>query len=371
MKRATLLVLLLLAAESALALEGLRTFRQNEWVVSTKANYLYSDANYTGSGSQNSLPNSGKYQLLDTLLGTRFVFTPEWAVMAGANVGYAESKSADATRSNSSFNWGTLGLEFTSDMGGFELIPEFSFVYPFEKNTSTQDSVMNSEGVIEARAILHAQAAFEGFDLFGSLGYSWRDQGRSSLMPWSAGAEFGFRSFSFGAKVFGFQTLKDDDDTGTTKEGDRQNTLLRVNAGSLKFYGLNPNLVDTEAYFKFNWNRALTVQVSGGLTVAGVRSAMGYHGGVELLYRFNTTGVRRRLLRPANPSDTYREEPSHQFKEDTDDGVDQRIFKPLYRPQPPPPKPVQQTIEQPHREDGMTIQLKPDPSVKKKRKKKK
>jgi hypothetical protein len=347
MKRATIptvLLVFLVFAQAASAVESFRRFRKGDWETRLGSSYFYSDSNYKGSSTTEPLPGSNTFQLVDMNLSSRYVLSPFWALNAGVNVGYAESKATDATRRNSSLTGALVGVEYAMDLGPLQAIPEFSFLLPFEKNSLNQDAVMTSEGVNETRMRLTLQAVFDSFNFIGSGGYTIRGEGRSSLFPWSVGLEFPFRRMTIGGRLFGYESVSKDADSGGSAEAARLATSLRVNAGSQRFYAVNPALVDTEAYIRYQFSSSLSLTVAGGMTLSGSRAAAGFHGEGILAYQFSTLPVVRRST-PADSNRLTIDPNVDQFREDTNDGIDQQIFTP---PKPKPkPKPRQRHTTDP------------------------
>lgn len=360
---------------SAQAREGFRHFRKGEWLAAVDTNYFLSNTNYSSGGSPVSLLSGGQYQLLDVGLSTRYVWASSWAFNGGLNVGNSESRGVDAVRSNSSLTHVNLGLEMAMALGALELIPEFTFVYPFEKVRSGQDAVMNNEGVMEFRSRLHSQIAFGRFNLLGHLGYDWRAEGRAALMPWSLGLELEWGSATLGAKLFGFQSIGQDQDSGNSaKEAERTTLLNKVNAGSLRFYSIDPSLVEAGGYAKFQLTDRILMELSGSATLTGVRSAAGWNVGGALVYRFSADPVKKNRLgtRP-KPSERVMIDPfTDQFVEDTEDGVDQEIFRAPPKPQLKPgtdsvPSSTPGSTPSGGRTDEMQIELKSESLPKRRR----
>lgn len=326
MKRATILALLglLLSVEPVSALESPRSFRRGEWESSVRAGYTLTDSNHTGSSSE-ALPNDGKFQLIDLGFRSRYVFSPTWALSGMLNFGNAESSSSLVTRSNSALTSGVIGVETLWEVGSLDLIPEASLLFPFEKVTAGQDTVMTSEGVMETLLNMNAQIAFRAFTLFGSLGYDMRGDGRSALLPWSVGVEFKPGRLRFGARLFGFESVTDDRDTGGDAEAARIVTINRANAGSMMFYGVNPSVVNSDISLTIGFNPNWDLRLGGGATLTGKNTAATYHGDATLVFRFSTVPIARRAREKSNMVvDPFVD----QFKEDVNDGVDQKLFEP-------------------------------------------
>lgn len=341
MKRAMLLgILWTLSFWSPLAAaaEGTRKFKDGSWDLGAAGSYFVTNANYTNSGSQTSLLGGDSYTLLDLDFTGRGVIGA-FALDAGLKVGNAESKGTTATRANSSISSASVGLEYGTAFGAIEVIPSLSLSIPVEKVSIDQDSVMNNEGVLATTAFLDVQTPFEGFTLISGAGYTMRGEGRSQLIPWHLGVEIDGDAKAFGLLLHGYQSFQDDSDTGTTNEANRQVTSIRVNAGSCTFYCLNPSIVETRGFARFDVNRRWTLELAGEFSVTGANSAVGFSLGGGIVYHFDAAPVRRKKRSPRDglAVDPY----SDLFQEDTNDGVDQKMFTPPPRPKPQPPPPPQ------------------------------
>ena len=384
MKRATLLMAILFGMPTfAFAQRGYHLFRPGNWETRLGMEYRVTDANYESGGGQTSLRDGGKLTLIDFDFSSRYVLGSDWALFGQLNMTHGESIGADATRSGLILTSGQLGVEWNTGIFDFlDFIPQFSYLIPFEKINADQDDLITSEGVDEIFLNFHLQAAFESFRLYGGLGYMARGEGRSSLMPWSVGTEVPLTSFLVGVRLNGFESVSDDQDAGSiTDEDARVNTVDRVNAGSFKFYSVNPSIVSTEVYSTFGIGKNIVLGLHGGLTLAGTNSASEIFAGSTLSYRFNPTPVAR--TRPPVENRISIDPQVDQFREDTNDGVNQNLFKPAPRrirmaPAPPPrPKAVpkkkksesdeMKRLRKQLNEAEMTIELKADPNYKKKR----
>jgi hypothetical protein len=173
------------------------------------------------------------------------------------------------------------------------------------------------------------------------------------LLPWGIGGRFRIPRVRLGAELFGSQSISDDQDKGTNKELTRAAYINQVDAGSLKFYSINPSLIDTMAYATFFMTPKWSLQANGGMTVAGSNSAAGFHVGGFIRYTFDMTEgyVEKPFVPLASPAPQERsnmyapvdnslssEKKVKKFQEDTDDGVSQEVFK--AKPTKAPPKKV-------------------------------
>ncbi len=368
---------LLLFSVPVLALDNYKEFQRDRWDFEVGTQFFYSEANYpsSGGGSQN-LFSGNHYQLLDVNFGTRYMPQKNWSVFGWGNIGSAESKNSLATRSNSSFNEMAAGFDFLMYSEGFQLVPEIVALMPFEKVDTSSDTVLNSEGVFEVRSRLVAQKDFGMWRGYGWLGFNYRGDGRSFLMPWGAGAQFKMNRHRWGAELLGYQSISDD--TNNKDSVIRTAYINSVNAGSLKFYSANPSLIDTQVYATWALHPKWSLQANAGMTLTGTNTAAGYHVGGFIRYSFDMTEgySEEPYVAPVDsPVPSYRsnmydnselssDKKVKQFKESVDDGVDQDLFKP--RPTAKPPvndKQLQQQLD----ETEFQIELKSDKKKKRRR----
>lgn len=365
---------LLVTVEQAWSFNRYKLFDEGRTDLMANLDYMKSDANYKLSGDTQSLVGNNYYQLLDTSLGGRYVWNNYLATYAFVNIGSAESKGVDSTRTNSTLNKAWVGTEMMLDMGLIDLIPEVSILVPFEKVSTNQDVVLNNEGANEFTGKMNVQLDFKSFLMFGYLGFTYRDGGRSYLMPWGANAEYHFSKIGLGAEIFGFQSISGDQDKGATGEVNREILASRVNGGSKKFYSVEPSVVDFNLYVIMDINKSFSMGAGGGLTLAGANYASGYHAGAFLQYSFggsNAYKPKHKNYRRTRYDSLSTDKQIEKFNEDTKDGVDQKLFQPQPSVAPKPRQTVpadtekDQELKQQLMDTEMSIELK---SRKKKRK---
>lgn len=329
---------LLMFSAPALALDNYKEFKRDHWDFELSTQFFRSDANYPSSGgSSQKLANGNYYQLWDVNFATRYMPRQTWSMFAWGTVGNAESNDSVAKRSNSTISQAAAGADFLIYNEAFQLVPEVVVVLPFEKVNTSSDTVLNSEGVIEVRSRLNAQKDFGAWRGYGWLGFNYRGEGRSFLLPWGLGTQFKFNGLRLGAELVGYQSVSDDTDANSLM---RTSYINGVNAGSLKFYGVNPSLMETLVYGTWQPSKKWSLQAHAGTTLMGSNSAAGYYVGGFVRYSFDLTeGYTEEVYQPiSSPVPNYKsnmydseissENKVQQFREETRDGVDQRLFKP-------------------------------------------
>jgi hypothetical protein len=363
MKRATLVPVLMLFY-GFLSNAATLHFKKGDWLLATSGQMFQTNGNYVGSGGASSLAPGNSFQTLQAEVLSRYSLNSTWALFAAAHFAMSDSKSNNVNRNNSSLTEAVIGTHTKLEFSAFDLIPELSYLFPFEKNNNNQDSVMSSEGVTVLDARLRGQVAFEHFNLFSHAGYAMRS-GRSHLLNWELGFELPVsQSLLLGAKIYGSQSISNDPDTGGSAEASRLAATNRVNGGSYYYYSVNPSLIEAEGFAKIKLGSRWAIGGFGGLTVSGSNAAAGWYAGGTLDFLFNTEPVVRKRSR----SKTQISVDPTDFSEDIDDGVDQKIFY----PPPTQPTPARQqedtsSILQQLDDMEMSIELKADKRKKKKK----
>jgi len=328
MKIAMMLCLLVLAAESTwAAFDDYQRFRKGTYDFGVETQYFKSNANYTESGgSYKDLLGGQSFEIFNFNLKSRYDFSKRSSMYGHLDIAYANSVGLLTTRSNSTVTGAVLGYAYRPYSEDFDLITDFYTVIPFQKIDQNTDSVINSEGVIEATGLLRAQMDFATFSALGYIGATYR-QARSALLPWGVGLEANYAKWGWGGKVFGYQSITDDPDT----DNRTQRTIVtdRVDASSLYFYAVNPSVIDSEVFVRFKFDNVWALTVGGGSTISGTSTAAGYHAGASLKYSWDSEPSYY-LKNPAlytKEVNQSSEKKVPEFKEEIDDGVNQKLFQ--------------------------------------------
>ena len=332
-------------------------FRKGTYDFEVETQYFKSDANYGSSGdSFQTLLYGQSYEIYNVYLKTRYDLSRRSAFYGNLNIANATSHGFDATRSNSSMPDAKLGYAYLPYSESFDMITDFNILIPFYKINENTDSSLNSEGVIEATGLLRLQKELSPLLLFGYLGGTFR-QSRSALIPWGAGMEITYTRWSLGGKLFGYQSVTDDPDTKNKIL--RTIVVNRVDASSLKFYSVNPSIVDSEVYVKVRLQDAWTLSGGLGTSLTGANTAAGLHAGVSLTYTWDSEPSYYLMKSREDGLSSERKVPK--FKEETDDGVNQNLFQKKGTP-PPAPTPRSGSDLTPANENVAVKRVTPKPT---------
>jgi hypothetical protein len=299
----------------------------------------YTTENFDLNSKVNGLSSSNSFLLLDIPFGIRYAISPTWSFDGELKASYAQSKSADTInggdRTNSEVHQARFSTDFLIETKGFDLIPEFEIVYPFNKISSTTDSVMVGEGARSLIGKLNLQTEFSSLDFFSYLGYEMRDSGRSNLLPWSVGLGWNSNGSLLGARIFGFQSMSEDSDKNQRITREALND--KVNGGSLKFYSIDPSIVSAEVLWFLKFQRQWQIQFNFGLNLAGQSYSKGMFAGLNLILDW---GEKQRSLRQRPKREVMQPQGSGfavepgtiDFKEDTNELKEQKYFIPPEAP---------------------------------------
>ncbi|MBC7458982.1 MAG: hypothetical protein H7235_11925, partial [Bdellovibrionaceae bacterium] len=315
--------------------EIFKNFSEDRFDSYFSANYFKSTANYSSQGTQTGLASGSSYQITDVNILGRYVPYTDLGTFVSFNVGNSEATDLVATRRNSTLNIVTLGVDYQIyKSNSFSSYVDFSYGYAVEKFKVDTDSSLNSDGADQIKVQMTAIYNFDSFSPYARGGINYRREGLSTLMTYGAGVEMHFDQVALGAGLDGYLTIKDD--TNTNQAYARDFVTTRVSAGSKRFYGINPNSLDSDIYMKFGFDKDISFKINGGYTLLGSNSAVGFHLGGAFAWSFGdeTKSYSRPAPRRTAPAVKERRQqpqpvPQKRFEEDTNDGVNQDYFKPV------------------------------------------
>ncbi|MBC7466248.1 MAG: hypothetical protein H7256_09665 [Bdellovibrio sp.] len=348
-----LLFLIHAVAYQAAADTNFRSYHEGRTDFDFTLNYFKTTSNFSASGSKSDLPSGRYLQTIDTAAQGRYVMFNDVALFAGLNVGSAESSDSIATRKNSTLTNVVLGSDFQlMNSNSFKLTGEILYSQNLEKIKQDTDSVLNSDGANEITALVGSNVNFDSIHFFTKGGVKYRTEGLSTLLLYTAGLEDRFDQFAIGASLMGYSTIKNDD--YSDQAAYRDNVTARVDAFSKRYYAINPNILDTEFYFKYNFSQDMGLKAFAGYPILGSNATVGIHAGATASWGFGgNEGPHSYRAKDLEPRKTpvirqapvvqppvHHVQPSAQkptavppskgsFKEDTDDGVNQNYFKPI------------------------------------------
>jgi hypothetical protein len=295
----------------------IKLYPQKVWDIQLTGRYLTTNSNFTNAGgSFANVPAGYSYSLDDFNLAFRTsVDKKNWAFWGDTQLSYAQSKSPAQSLTNASVTHARIGTDYIFFQDSFALIPEFFFLYPITTNTfSNTNTVAISDGTMVASGKLYLRVKVSNLWMEGFAGYQYRDQGRSSLIPYGIVGEYLFHNWSVGANLQGYSSGSSDANTNNpTQQYSWMNT---VNGASQIFDGLNPQLLETNVWVKFHTSKKFSFFFGAGDTINGANTAN--YWDIQAGIAYHLPSSQRTVRDPIENQD--------QFDEEVSDGVDQRLF---------------------------------------------
>lgn len=245
--------------------------------------YFSSNANYGAAGSKfKNLPSNGTYQNATFGLDGSFDLDSDWRLLGGLGGAMAQSDNGSVTKSAANMSDIRLGAQWWLLQRPFWLVPVFKYSYPLQRVTADTDRVMTSEGALTYEGGAWLAKKIRGLRYYFYGGWKYQDENRANLVPWVLAAEYRPRLWYVEGGLRGYETLQG---SGDSREA-HETTVNRVNAGSLRYYAVNPALREAWGETGFHWR---TWQAWLGLaqTFNGRSTAAGFTASVGLLVSFD------------------------------------------------------------------------------------
>ncbi len=352
--------MLLLGSSFAQAVVDENHFLEGQFQVGTGFRYLKSDSNYASFGSETVLNGANRsYTAMDLDLSARYVLMDRWGLHTNIVMANAETTNLDATRKNSVLSSISAGTDILFLYGSHFLWGDINATMPIDKYDKSIDNPLTSDGVMSLSTSLNYLKPFRNWSFEAGLGFKYRLEGRSALLPYSLGASYHFGKWYVGGGFSGFQSVIDDADTDS--QSVRNSTLNRANGGSMLYSSINPSAVFAELKVGRISQGSNHLEGIVRTTLAGDNYAAYTEGLIRWTILF---GYERD---PKSIEKRIREIPS-QFEADTQDGVDQSLFE--GDPVKVVPKKVIKKTESEEREAEIITESGEDPSIELRKKKK-
>ncbi len=322
---------LVLTTLPAKSWDEFRGYDPGLWDMEFRTQYYKATGNYShGGGEVNSLTSGTSYSLMNFDLGVRWTPSARWGFFGQTNIANSSSSDGLVNRNNSSltnFKLGTDLLIFSGDR--IEWVAVGSFLMPFKKIDTKEDTSANQEGTTEVDGRILGRMSIKNFVPFGSIGVTYRTDGRSTLVPYSLGTEYVMGSSAVGLGLAGFNSAFHYDDKSGSARGERELYNTAKNGGAYRFYAVNPNYLEAQLWYRYDGGGMLGFQLGYGTGVTGQDYAAGWNIFAGLNFRFKDDSPpssgqskeKRQITRPGKQD-------VEKFKEENSDGVDQQLFDP-------------------------------------------
>lgn len=278
--------------------------------------HFMTQANYEeGGGSFEDLPNGGSYSNTSIRARATFDIHSQWRLISGLRFSHAISDDGTFQRTNSELNEISAGLAMApfyslSSRFYIDILGTFALN---EVEPATDDS-LTGEGAHFIFGGIRYSHLVSRFEIFSSLHLQYYMDGRSTRIPWRVGGLYHFGSLKILAALSGYESITDDEKEPNPSE--RTSVTNRVNGGSLKYYSVNPQLLNSQVGVMWQFRHdfviegGLTKTINGDSTAEGIALYAGaslFWGGNDEEVRRPIRKKRRRVLRRGSkPAERFR-----------------------------------------------------------------
>lgn len=262
------------------------SFHTGRITLSAESEYFWTKSNYDDVGVSRPLPSSNSYSNLTNTFAATYFKEGGWALTGGAGFAYASSSSLEDRTSGKITNFLARAQKLIS-FSPLRLVPQADLVATTQRVSPETDEVLSHEGAHSVRIGSWLTYDFRLIRTYGYAGFDYRDDGRSSLLPWAGGLGFKTTPWSFTIELNGYQSLTDDEYTDTPLQ--RTIVTNKVSAGSLRYYSVNPNLIEARAQGGFKFADNYNFNFGYAQTLAGENTAEGQSVFLGLTYNIDTS----------------------------------------------------------------------------------
>jgi hypothetical protein len=315
MKLKTLLFIIFLCFhEKSYSWDYLRYYQDGLLDFELKLSGYKAFGNFSSSGQLSNLLSGEVYNLVQIDAGFRWNWTEHLALRLGSQFASAESSNLGIVRRNSTVTEANFGFDYlVSEAKILDFGIDFNTKVPFRRVEPNDDRVLNHEGALEVQGVGFFRKTFDTLAYQASLGYRYRDEGRSSQLPYSFVLNFLSKNSLWGLGVSGAQALCCDIYGNNRTERDK---VRPFNGQALKFYSVEPSYTDLILTYKNDSGYRISFFIDASYTVLGSSYAAGYGLSTGINYRWD--------LESKPQSKTYQ---SDDFEEYDGEPVDQNLFE--------------------------------------------
>lgn len=279
----TTIFTLLIFIPSAFSQTLPRPLQKNRVQALMSLDYFSSTANYGAAGSTyKSLPDNGNFQNVLVNMGGAYDVDNKWKLLGGLTASMVNAQNDNYTHSSSEVSELNLGAHYWFMKRPFWLIPVVKFTYPLQRVSDSTTGTITGEGAMTFEGGAWVAKKFRSVRAHAYLGLKYQDENRANLIPWTLAAEYRPQFWYFSGGLRGYETLQGSGDSREAHEA----VVERTNAGSLRYYSVNPNSREIWGESGLHWQN-WQVWLGVGQTFNGRSSAAGFTATIGGLLNFN------------------------------------------------------------------------------------
>lgn len=257
-----------------------------EYQLKGEFSYFSTNSNFDDGGSNTSLENGSSLSTMMTSGEFIVDITPHIRLQAGLLGGqttvrrYSQIEDESTTHTNFGVSEMWARGQYWLNFWNMDIVPDVALYYPlFRVDTNSGDPLIG-EGALRMRTGSWLIYEWGNFYPFGFLGAEYRDEGRSTLLPYNIGVQWVPNdTWWTQLEIRGFTSITGDSDD----EEIRDSYQLNVQGGSARYFSMDPSSNEAVAMAGMHFGQ-FGAYIGVANTLTGRNSANGFTGFVGLTY---------------------------------------------------------------------------------------
>lgn len=245
-------------------------------------------SNYNSKGNEEDLLINRSYKLMSG----RVYAGMDWNEQLRAYVsgGYAQATSSNGLLTNAGEQTGSgltdveVKAYWESGFRPWFFRPLARFAFPIQRVGLNTRTPIYAEGAMEFEGGARIGYYWKSFTPYAQASLLYRDEGRTSLLPWHIGIQYKYKAFISGLELHGQEILKSDSKASDPR--DKQTVVDYSDGGSYKFYFIDSKYYEARGYIGAEIMNKVTVRLGAGQTLMGKNAAAGQTYLVNVEFRF-------------------------------------------------------------------------------------
>lgn len=245
-----------------------------QWQFFVHEKSYLTTGNFTNSGHLASLYGSDSFSTHHVMPGLRIDATRRWSLYGWLDLGSSESLSQLVRRSETNLSEVVMGSDYRLLGGANNLTFRLQGTIPLRQYLYNTDDVFLGEGAYQVLSELFLAKKMSWAVFIAHLGFHYRSEGLSALLPWGFGLLRDFSQWRIATELWGYESVIDDQYVLTPAT--RTQVSERVNGGSFYYHAVNPALMALGVQVEYFWTPHFSMNLGYNGLLNGFRTGAGH-----------------------------------------------------------------------------------------------
>ncbi len=249
-------------------------YRHGELKAFLNLEYFSTNENFANTGGEFAkLGSQSEFSYYKITPQVQYGLNRKWAIVADFDFMSGESVNPANTRSTNQLTDVTASLLYKIIKNKFYILPRMKVSIPIATFDPAQDGVILNDGAlfVEIAAWIERKMLAHRFYLYS--GYKYVADGRAHTIPYEVGVYNSYKGFVYGFAFYGNEIAQNDEFLDTPEV--RNNRTAQLNAGSKKFYSVNPKSMNISGWVGYRLSRNLIAHIKAETPIDGSNTAKG------------------------------------------------------------------------------------------------